>query len=269
MGGEGDDRGWDGWMASLTRWTRVWASSGSWWWTGRPGVLQSMGSQRVGHDRVTDLNWTPPICHEVMGPEAMILVLFECWVLNQHLIFFWMLSFSVCSFKKQCLIALLVCSFLSFCLWAYCLFGMAWLFCILWLLAISHWKPLSTLLAPFLMFCCLVLAHLQHSFEKCLTAVLCALCGCWNMCFRAILSLLLWVPLWVLVWISWFQVPYQEMNKAKVWTLSTAKAQVSHVFKWLCLLLDTGWGHGGPAWFLTTGYFFFRFPFGVGRFRGC
>ena len=44
-GGEGDDRGWDGWMASLTQRTRVWASSGSWWWTGRPGVLQSMESQ--------------------------------------------------------------------------------------------------------------------------------------------------------------------------------------------------------------------------------
>ena len=49
-GGEGDDRGWDGWMVSLTQWTGVWASSGSWWWTGKPGVLQSMGSQRVGHD---------------------------------------------------------------------------------------------------------------------------------------------------------------------------------------------------------------------------
>ena len=45
-GGEKDDRGWDGWMASLTQWTWIWASSGSWWWTGRPGVLQSMGSQR-------------------------------------------------------------------------------------------------------------------------------------------------------------------------------------------------------------------------------
>ena len=55
--GEGDDRGWDGWMASLTRWTWVWASSGFWWCTGRPGVLQSMGSQRVGHDWVTELNW--------------------------------------------------------------------------------------------------------------------------------------------------------------------------------------------------------------------
>ena len=56
-GGEGDDRGWDGWMASPARWTRVWASSGSWWWTGKPGVLQSMGLQRVGHNWVTELNW--------------------------------------------------------------------------------------------------------------------------------------------------------------------------------------------------------------------
>ena len=57
-GGEGDDRGWDGWMASLTRWTWVWVNSGSWWWTGRPGVLQFMGSQRAGHDWATELNWT-------------------------------------------------------------------------------------------------------------------------------------------------------------------------------------------------------------------
>ena len=49
-GGEGDDRGWVVWMASPTRWTWVWASSGSWWWIGKPGVLQSMGSQRVRHD---------------------------------------------------------------------------------------------------------------------------------------------------------------------------------------------------------------------------
>ena len=59
-GGEGDDRGWDGWIASLTGLTWVWASSGSWWWTGRPGVLQSMGSQRVGHDCATEL--TDIIC---------------------------------------------------------------------------------------------------------------------------------------------------------------------------------------------------------------
>ena len=57
-GGEGDDRGWDGWMASLTRWTWVWVNSGSWWWTGRPGVLRFMGSQRVGHDWATDLVWS-------------------------------------------------------------------------------------------------------------------------------------------------------------------------------------------------------------------
>ena len=59
-GGEGDDRGWDGWMASPTRCTWVWASSGSWWRTVRPGVLQSMGSQRVGHDWATELNWMKP-----------------------------------------------------------------------------------------------------------------------------------------------------------------------------------------------------------------
>ena len=57
-GGEGDDRGWDGWMASLTRWTLVWVNSESWWWTGRPGVLWFMGSQRIGHDWATELNWT-------------------------------------------------------------------------------------------------------------------------------------------------------------------------------------------------------------------
>ena len=56
-GGEGDDRGWDGWMASLTRWTWVWVNSRRWWWTGRPGVLWFMGSQRVRHDWATELNW--------------------------------------------------------------------------------------------------------------------------------------------------------------------------------------------------------------------
>ena len=57
-GGERDDRGWDSWMASLTWWTWVWISSGSWWWIEKPGVLQSMGLQRVRHDWVTGLNWT-------------------------------------------------------------------------------------------------------------------------------------------------------------------------------------------------------------------
>ena len=54
----GDDRGWDGWMASPTQWTWVWVNSGIWWWTRRPGVLQFMGFQRVGHDWATELNWT-------------------------------------------------------------------------------------------------------------------------------------------------------------------------------------------------------------------
>ena len=57
VGGEGDDRRWDGWMASPTQWTWVWVSFWSWWWTGKPGVLQSKGLQRVGHNWATELNW--------------------------------------------------------------------------------------------------------------------------------------------------------------------------------------------------------------------
>ena len=57
-GGEGHDRGRNGWVASSTPWTWVWVNSGSWWWTGKPGVLQSMGSQKVRHDWATQLNWT-------------------------------------------------------------------------------------------------------------------------------------------------------------------------------------------------------------------
>ena len=68
-GGEGDNRGWDGWMASLTRWTWVWVNSGSWWWTGRPsGLLWFMGSQRVGHDWATEL--TEQLTH---------MALCKCW----------------------------------------------------------------------------------------------------------------------------------------------------------------------------------------------
>ena len=63
-GGEGDNRGWDGWMASLTRWTCVWVNSRSWWWTEKPGIVQSMGSQKVRYNWATELNstvlnWTP------------------------------------------------------------------------------------------------------------------------------------------------------------------------------------------------------------------
>ena len=61
-GGKRDDIGWDSWMASPTQWRWVWVNSRTWWWIGRPGVLQSMGSQRVGHDWVSDLNWTDCLC---------------------------------------------------------------------------------------------------------------------------------------------------------------------------------------------------------------
>ena len=65
VGGEGDDRGWDGWLASPTQRTWVWVDSRSWWRRGRPGVLQSMGLQRVRQDWATELtDWL--ICHEVM-----------------------------------------------------------------------------------------------------------------------------------------------------------------------------------------------------------
>ena len=71
--GEGrDDKGCNGWMASPTQWTWVWASSRHWWWTGKPGVLQSMGLQRVGHDWVTEMNWT----EYSIGPS--------CWLSNKE-----------------------------------------------------------------------------------------------------------------------------------------------------------------------------------------
>ena len=70
-GGEGDDRGWDGWMASPTRWAWVWVNSGSWWWTGRPGVPWFMGLQRVRHDWVTELNWSHLcICNSFVSVAA-------------------------------------------------------------------------------------------------------------------------------------------------------------------------------------------------------
>ena len=56
-GEKGDNRGWAGWMASQTWWTWVWASSRSWWWTGKPGMLKSLGLQRIGHDWATELNY--------------------------------------------------------------------------------------------------------------------------------------------------------------------------------------------------------------------
>ena len=67
-GGEGDDRGWDGWMELPTQWTWVWVSSGSWWWTGKPVVLQFMGSQRVGHELS---NWTDWIMDKIIARHKL------------------------------------------------------------------------------------------------------------------------------------------------------------------------------------------------------
>ena len=70
-GEEGDDKGWDGWMASLIQWTWVWVESGIWWWTGRPGMLWIMESQRVRHDWATELNWTEALINaECNRPTA-------------------------------------------------------------------------------------------------------------------------------------------------------------------------------------------------------
>ena len=82
-GGEGDDRERDGWMASLTWWTWVWASSESWWWTEKPGVLESMGSQSQARlSDWTELNWWDQM------PWSLF---FECWVLSHFLTLFFQL----------------------------------------------------------------------------------------------------------------------------------------------------------------------------------
>ena len=77
VGGEVDDRGRDTWMASLTEWIWVWIDSGSWWWTGRP--VQFMGSQRVGHDWMTELNWTD-INHNFFIHSSIVSLLDSCSV---------------------------------------------------------------------------------------------------------------------------------------------------------------------------------------------
>ena len=81
-GGEGDDRGWGGWMASETQWTWVWVNSGSWWWTGRPGMLWFIVSQRVGHDWATELNWAR-VCTSslpyVLNNDCLVKILLVCF----------------------------------------------------------------------------------------------------------------------------------------------------------------------------------------------
>ena len=77
QGEEGDDRGWDGWMASPTQWTWAWVNSRSSRWTGKPGVLQPMGSQRTGHDWATELNWV-----SLTGPDNPFLCHSFCYYLK-------------------------------------------------------------------------------------------------------------------------------------------------------------------------------------------
>ena len=82
VGGEGDDRGWDSWMASPTQWTWVSINSGGWWWwTRKPGLLQSVGSQRVGHNWATELNWLPKVI-QMINLEKL-----TAWRWDVHLIF--------------------------------------------------------------------------------------------------------------------------------------------------------------------------------------
>ena len=85
-GGEVDDRGWDVWMASPTQWTWVWVDSGSWWWTGRSGVLQFMGLQRVGHEWATELNWTPGYLDLSLVCSHWLLDLYTlvCFTFQEH-----------------------------------------------------------------------------------------------------------------------------------------------------------------------------------------
>ena len=81
----GTDRGWDGWMASPTRWTWVWVNSGSWWWTERPGMLWFMGSQRVRHNWATELNWTEPswLCLNLISSQNTNTIT-NIWILEGH-----------------------------------------------------------------------------------------------------------------------------------------------------------------------------------------
>ena len=84
-GRKGDDRGWDGWMAPPTRWRWVWVNSGSWWWTGRAGVLWFMGSQRVGQDWATEMNWTDYVYFHVLEPPLFENIIHE----DQYKISYW------------------------------------------------------------------------------------------------------------------------------------------------------------------------------------
>ena len=86
---DGDNRGWDAWMASPTQQTWVWVNSRSWWWTGRPGMLQSMGSQRVGHDWATELNWTEMDLESVILSEEREKQISYAYIWNLEKLYWW------------------------------------------------------------------------------------------------------------------------------------------------------------------------------------
>ena len=86
-GGEGHDKGWDSWMALLTQWTWVWVNSTSWWWTGRPGMLQSTGSQRVRHDWVTELKSLKNVY------SNQLLILTECLFIDFSEVFVYFIQY--------------------------------------------------------------------------------------------------------------------------------------------------------------------------------
>ena len=114
LGGSGGrrrrGRGWDGWMASLTWWARVWVNSGSLWWTGRPGVLRVMGSQRVRHNSATELtDW-------LTGALFICVQIQICW----HL-----LKFSLKSFKCSCLCHSMLCFYF---LELFLMYFLSWVF---------------------------------------------------------------------------------------------------------------------------------------------
>ena len=93
---EVDDRGWDGWMASLTQRTWVWVCSGNWWWTERTGLLQSIGLQRVEHDWVTELNWM------FKNVRIKCFLHFAMWMLQMRLVVFKNLCFMMVCLLRSC-----------------------------------------------------------------------------------------------------------------------------------------------------------------------
>ena len=94
VGGEGIDRGWEGWMVLLTQWTWVWVNSGSWWWTGKPGLLQSMGWQRVNW---TELNWSESRWYDSfwLSHKTLMHVILSGEYMFVFVIFFYTIPFSV------------------------------------------------------------------------------------------------------------------------------------------------------------------------------